>query len=162
MSFTPTNPFKKKLILSESDHYGVGLLLKEPGEQVICEFDKTEDMIFHAEFIKHAVNSYDDLNRELIVQRAKLAKAMRMQEIIADIGFYVGHRWRTLHIDICQKILEPIEGTRGLMDLIVQWASEFDAFWEELPQDDDRRENYIEVVDDFAAKRLDKLIEEAV
>jgi hypothetical protein len=135
-----------------------------PG-QVICEFDPTPEMQDHAHFVALAVNQYPNLCNqigELTASHnevsAKLSQMVRMQEIIADIGFYVGHRWRTLHVIPSQAILDCLHGSRGLMDEVVIWAKEFDAYWEALPEDHDDRENYIEVVESFAGRKFDELL----
>lgn len=169
-------PFKKKLFLSESDHVGVGLLLKAPGEQVICEFDQTEDMVLHAEYVKDAVNAYPDhlhYIEQLKAERDMLKEAIasidqnrqqasRAHEIIADLAFDLGNRWRDMQVASCQGIMDHVGGSRGLMDWIVGCAHEFDALWEALPPDDERRDDYIGEVDAFANKKFAELKLEAL
>lgn len=84
---------------------------------------------------------------------------LRRQEIIADLGFDIGYAWRTMKSDVCSKIMDNIEGSRGLMQEINRWACEFDTFWEALPEGDDRRERYIEEIFDFGAAKLQELVE---
>jgi hypothetical protein len=161
-------PFKKKLFISESNHVGVGLLLKAPGEQVICEFDQTPDMVFHAEYIKDAVNAYPDLLHENEQLKAAVAaieqnrqQAQRVHEIIADLAFDLGHTWRGMHSADCGAIMDHVGGSRGLMDWVIGCAHEFDALWEAMPADDERREDYISEIDAFGRSKLGLLQEEA-
>jgi hypothetical protein len=91
----------------------------------------------------------------LLSENNEVAKAlMRKQELIADIGFEVGHWWERTTNSGCSKIMEHCDGSRGLMQLVVEWAGEFDTFWEALDEDDDRRENYIEEIVNFTAKKI--------
>jgi hypothetical protein len=160
-------PFKKKLFLSESEHVGVGLLLKAPGEQVICEFDQTPDMAFHAEYVKDAVNAYPDLLAEREQLKAVLMhaieqqkQAQRVHEIIADLAFDLGHRWRDMPVASCQGIMDHVGGSRGLMDWLVGCAHEFDTLWEAKPEDE--QEDYIGEVDAFANRKFAELKLEAL
>jgi hypothetical protein len=158
------SPFKTPVVIQTSSNEGVGLLMKEVPGQVICEFDQTPEMQDHAHFVALAVNRFPNLCSqvgELTASHnevsAKLAKAVRMREIIADISFYVGHRWHGLTETVREYIMDDVNGSRGLMERAVDWAEEFDRFWEALPEDDERRENYISEVDEFASSKFDEL-----
>jgi hypothetical protein len=161
------SPFKTPVVIQESSNEGVGLLMKEVPGQVICEFDQTPQMREHADFVAQAVNKHAELCSELCMTTIALGdvfdreKALkRQQEIIADIGFEVGHIWRPLDIELCQAIMDKHEGSRGLMELVVDWAKEFDVFWEALPEDDERRDNYISEVSNFAVEKFNALVKE--
>lgn len=84
----------------------------------------------------------------------------RQQEIIADIAFNGGMYWQRLGSETANQVSEAIEGSRGLMQKFVQWAGEFDAFWEGLDDNDDRRQNYITEIDDFAIGKINAMIAE--
>lgn len=103
------------------------------------------------------MRSLNDVVRELTAERDKLK---REQEVLADIGFHVGHRWRELSVEVRSQIMDATEGSRGLVDNMIRWAGEFDVFWEALPEDDDRRENYISEVDDFANEKFSAMVAE--
>ncbi len=83
---------------------------------------------------------------------------LRRQEIIADIGFEMGARWGDIDVDVRCKIMEAHGGSRGLMQELNLWAVEFDAFWEALPEHDDRREDYITEIDNFACKKMNEMV----
>ncbi|RQT19423.1 hypothetical protein DF044_01810 [Burkholderia contaminans] len=138
-----SSPFKTSLILSESDHKGVGLLLKEVGEQVICEFDKTPQTQEHAIYIRDAVNEHPAL--------------LRKQEIIFDLSFTLGNRWHTFSDQLTGDILDHYDGSRGLSDLVKTWADEFDADWES--RSDDEQQNYLGDVDEFANRKIAELVD---
>lgn len=138
-----SSPFKTKLILSESDHEGTGLLLKEVGEQVICEFDRTPQMQEHAAYIKQAVNEHPEL--------------LRKQEIIFDLSFTLGNRWNTLSDQLTGDIMDHNGGSRGLCDLVKSWADEFDADWESRSEDE--QQNYLVDVDEFANRKIAELLD---
>ncbi|KGX17692.1 hypothetical protein [Burkholderia pseudomallei] len=138
-----SSPFKTPLILSESDHEGTGLLLKEVGEQVICEFDRTPQMQEHAAYIKQAVNEYPEL--------------LRKQEIIFDLSFTLGNRWNTFSDQLMGDIMDHVDGSRGVCDLVKQWVDEFDADWESRSEDE--QQNYLVDVDEFANRKIAELID---
>jgi hypothetical protein len=158
------SPFKTPVVIQESSNEGVGLLMKEVPGQVICEFDQTPQMREHADFVALAVNKFIETSSDLCMTTIALGDVRdrelalkRQQEIIADISFYVGHRWASLTDTVREYIMDDVNGSRGLMDRAVDWAVEFDAFWEALPEDDERRENYIGEVDEFASSKFDEL-----
>lgn len=158
------SPFKTPVFIQESSNEGVGLLMKEVPGQVICEFDQTPQMKEHAEFVALAVNKFIETSSDLCMTTIALGDVRdrelalkRQQEIIADISFHVGHRWHGLHEHVRQYIMDDVNGSRGLMERAVDWAEEFDRFWEALPEDDSRREDYISEVDEFASKKFDEL-----
>lgn len=95
--------------------------------------------------------------RAVTAERDKLS---REREIIADIGFSVGYKWRDLSEEVREQIVEAIEGSRGMVDNIVRWASEFDVFWEALPEFDDRRQDYISKIEDFANEKFSAMVAE--
>lgn len=84
----------------------------------------------------------------------------RQQEIIADIGFSMGHHWHSVSEKVRGGLMDHLEGSRGLMEKAVEWAVEFDTWWEALPEEDDRRQNYISEVEEFAGKKMKTLIAE--
>ena len=84
----------------------------------------------------------------------------RQQEIIADIGFNAGYHWHSVSEEARGDLIDHLDGSRGLMEKIIDWAREFDAFWEALPENDGRRENYISEVDEFAEQKLKTMIAE--
>lgn len=88
----------------------------------------------------------------------------RQQEIIADIAFVGGTYWNRLSEQARDIISEHTEGSRGLMQLFVSWAGEFDAMWEALDpgdeKDQEKLENYIGEVDDFAMQKMNVLVAE--
>lgn len=84
----------------------------------------------------------------------------RMQEIIADIAFVGGSYWNRLDTEVASRISDATEGSRGMMRRFVEWAGEFDAMWEALDEDDERRENYIGEVDDFAHMKINAMVAE--
>lgn len=84
----------------------------------------------------------------------------RQQEIIADIAFTCGAYWNRMSEKARDVVSEHTEGSRGMMAMFIEWAGEFDAMWIALDEDDDRRENYIGEVDDFAHQKMNVLVAE--
>jgi hypothetical protein len=162
------SPFKTPVVIQESSNEGVGLLMKEVPGQVICEFDQTPQMREHAEFIALAVNKFIETNSDLCMTiialgdvRDRELALKRQQEIIADFSFSMGHLWRPLHIDTCQKIMDHVEGSFGLHQRVIEWAKEFDTYWEALPEEDDRRHDFLGETDAFFTKKFEALKAEA-
>lgn len=91
---------------------------------------------------------------------AEADRLERTQEIIADVAFAGGMYWARLSEDVREQISDAIDGSRGLMQKFVAWATEFDVFWEALDEDDDRRHNYITEVDDFAIGKINAMVAE--
>lgn len=106
------------------------------------------------------MSAYSTLAQHIKGLAAERDKLNREQEIIADIGFHVGYKWRGLSEDVRNQIMDAIEGSRGLVEHIIRWAGEFDVFWEALPENDERRENYISEVDDFANEKFSAMVAE--
>lgn len=100
------------------------------------------------------------LHQALAIVGAERDKLKREREIIADIGFDVGHNWRDLSEEVREQIMEVIGGSRGLVNYIIRWAGEFDVFWEALPENDVRRQDYISEVDDFANGKFSAMVAE--
>ncbi len=83
---------------------------------------------------------------------------LRQQEIISDISYTGGYSWHSVSEDVREALMDELNGSRGLHEKFVEWAKEFDALWEALPEDDDRRQNYIAEVDNFAQAKFDGLV----
>lgn len=83
---------------------------------------------------------------------------LRQREILADIAFQSGSEWIFLNADIRTALMEELEGSRGLKDKLYEWAVKFDAFWETLPENDPRREDYITEIDTFAREQMAGLV----
>jgi hypothetical protein len=90
----------------------------------------------------------------------KKRKALaRQQEILADIAFNVGHRWVQAGREVTDRILDSLEGSRGLTGRMIEWAVEFDAAWE-AGQADLNLENYIGEIDEFSDNKFKELVRE--
>ncbi|MGN8188699.1 hypothetical protein ACTJLD_22185 [Burkholderia sp. 22088] len=78
----------------------------------------------------------------------------RQQEILADIAFEAGNRWARADSRACGKVIDALNGSRGLMEEFIDWANEFDMLWEagELDQED-----YIGELCRFADRKLTEL-----
>lgn len=95
----------------------------------------------------------------MLTTAQQLNQALRMHELIADLGFNLGNVWRPQLLEACQKVLDHVGGSRGLMERVVQWAREFDTDWEARGEAD--QENYIEDIDTFFAEKWQALKAEA-
>lgn len=89
-------------------------------------------------------------------------RLLRQQEIIADIAFNCGAYWNRMPDSACAQIMDNMDGSRSLIGQFISWASEFDVMWESLDEDDNRRENYIGEVDDFAHSKMNELVAQFV
>lgn len=85
----------------------------------------------------------------------------RQQELIAFISFEIGYRWAALGDDVASKMMDSVEGSVGMLQRAVEWAGEFDVIWESLPANDDRRQDFIAQVSDFAGDKFDRLVSNA-
>ena len=95
------------------------------------------------------------------VAAIKVYKAERQQEIISYIAFNLGLAWRhRLDVPTQKSIMDNLDGSPGLMDRVIESARKFDEFWEALPEHDERRENYIGEVSNWADKLLEELLKE--
>jgi len=86
----------------------------------------------------------------------KKRKALaRQQEILADIAFNVGHKWAQTGREVTDRILNSLEGSRGLSARMIEWAVEFDTAWEAGEVD---LENYIGEIDEFSDAKFAELV----
>lgn len=83
----------------------------------------------------------------------------RQRKILTDIGFICGSHWAGLSEATREALSEKLDGSRGLVAQIIEWAVEFDVYWEALPVHE-RRDNYISEVDDFAEAKFKTLVVE--
>lgn len=81
-----------------------------------------------------------------------------LQEILHDISFGIGARWHTLSADVASDLMDHCEGSRGLKDMCIAWANEFDTMWSSLPQS--KREDYMVDVDRFTEEKFAALVAE--
>jgi hypothetical protein len=82
----------------------------------------------------------------------------RQQEILAFIAFEVGYRWHSVGDVAHDEIMNALEGSVGMMQKAVEWAKEFDAFWEARPDDDERKQDFIGEVSEFAGGKFDAMV----
>lgn len=75
----------------------------------------------------------------------------RQQEMIHNISFRFGLEWAKLEEEFRSKVMDHVDGSRGLKDYIVLWAKQFDRNWE------DGMEDYIGKIDDFAVAKFQQL-----
>lgn len=61
----------------------------------------------------------------------ELERLRRVQTYIARGGQCVGFVWNQWSTEARAAIMEKVDGSFGLDDLIVEWAEEFDRMWEE-------------------------------
>ena len=89
---------------------------------------------------------------------------LRQQEILHDISFELGFRWAGMSVDVQERILDHVGGSRELSDMAASWAEEFDKWWEKNVDDQCRVMNadYIDAIDDFATRKVDELIKAVV
>lgn len=84
-----------------------------------------------------------------------IEKYRRLQEIIFDISFNLGCDWKALDVDFRGQIMNRVNGSRGLSDLVQQWADEFDTVWETRLSNDEH--DYIEDIGNFTYEKLGQL-----
>jgi hypothetical protein len=77
----------------------------------------------------------------------------RQQEILFDLSMNLGRKWADMNGEQCGNIIDMVQGSRGLFDLMAEWTKEFDAKWEALPVDSELREDYIGEIDEFFLKK---------
>jgi hypothetical protein len=87
-----------------------------------------------------------------------LHAAQRQHEIIYDISFYIGLRWSSIVPEFRGRLMDHLDGSRGLGDKVREWAAEFDTWWETLAEDE--QYNYMSDIDDFTQKKFDEIIAE--
>jgi hypothetical protein len=102
---------------------------------------------------QHMSNGYERPPEETVVDY------QRRQEILFDISMFLGVRWAEMKADLSDGIMELLDGSRGLFDLVVSWTEEFDRDWEHSPHDPNR--DYLESIGEFAMKKYNELVEEA-
>ncbi|RQZ70139.1 hypothetical protein [Burkholderia sp. Bp9004] len=78
----------------------------------------------------------------------------RQQEILADIAFEAGNRWARTDSTLCGKVIDALNGSRGLIEEFIDWANEFDLLWEAGELDP---EDYIGELCRFADRKLTEL-----
>lgn len=92
---------------------------------------------------------------------AQIEGYQRREEILTDIAFNCGIHWSRINAKLGGELMDHLDGSRGLHERFVQWAREFDAWWEALDEEDDRRENYLIEIDRFAKQKFDAMVVEA-
>jgi hypothetical protein len=80
----------------------------------------------------------------------------RQQEILFDIAMDVGSSWQKIDTTTRSVMMDQLNGSRGLFDLVMQWVEEFDRNWETCP--DDPNKDYLESVGIFATDKLMALV----
>lgn len=111
-----------------------------------------------ADRAKQELCDYAHVLAGIVPENDPTAALLRKQEIIADIGFEVGYAWATTSDEICSQLIDDLEGSRGLMQKVIEWANEFDLFWEGLADNDPRRENYIPEICQFSIDKFTKMV----
>lgn len=86
------------------------------------------------------------------------ASLLRKQEIIADIAFNIGAYWSKMNVHDASTIMDTLGGSRCMMQKIIEWADEFDAYWEALDPNADEREDYIGIIDGRCEEWMDQLV----
>jgi hypothetical protein len=84
---------------------------------------------------------------------------VRRQEYIAAIAMGVGFVWYQISTEVRAAIMDQVDGSSGLHDKIVEWAGEFDAYWEAhsgIAQDE-----FVNEIANFADAKIKTLIAEA-
>lgn len=101
--------------------------------------------------------SLPDLRMEIEKERDAL---LRQQEILADISWNLSTLFQSLGVPTRTALMDALEGSRGMVGKAIEWAAEFDAFWEALPVGDSRREDYYSEIDEFTDTKFKTLIAE--
>lgn len=84
----------------------------------------------------------------------------RQQEILCDITWQCSSMWRDVTEPVRSDLMDYLNGSRCLTDKMVEWAGEFDAWWEALPEDNPRREDYYVEIEQFAERKFKALLAE--
>lgn len=79
----------------------------------------------------------------------------RIGEVIASLAFSLGHDWRGMHTTNNAAIMDHVEGSFGLYQLVIDWAKDFDTAFEAKP--DEQKENFLEDIDTFYAVKMAEL-----
>lgn len=82
-------------------------------------------------------------------------------EIIFDMTWDFAHWHNKLPDNTKDTLMDYVEGSRGMMDIIVEEAKKFQAYWETLAEDSWEGSNYYELVEKALETRLAQLVVEA-
>lgn len=85
-----------------------------------------------------------------------IADYQRRQEILFDVAMELGRSYALLSESVRSQLMDQLNGSRGLFDLVVQWVEEFDREWETSENDPERQ--YLESVDEFTHAKLVELV----
>lgn len=83
----------------------------------------------------------------------------RQQEILFDIAMDLGSSWHKIDLKTRETLMDQLNGSRGLFDMVVQWVEEFDREWEASA--DDANKQYLESVNEFATNKITEMVQSA-
>ena len=81
-----------------------------------------------------------------------------VNEVIFDMSFALGLRWPQIPMETKEKLMDELEGSRGLFNWVRYTAETFEAWWVALDEQDPRREDYYGEVDAQFVIALNALI----
>jgi LmbE family N-acetylglucosaminyl deacetylase len=83
----------------------------------------------------------------------------RIAEVVAALAFNLGHEWSHTHRTVCETLIDHVQGSFGLYQLVIAWAEEFDKAYEARP--DEEKDDFLEAIDTFYAEKFAALKAEA-
>ena len=98
------------------------------------------------------------IREEMRQVQTKLDAYKRREEILSDVSFNAGYAWNSISNPVRIQVMDELQGSRGLHELFIKWAHEFDAYWEALDHRDPRKEDYFTEIDTFVSEKMNVLI----
>jgi hypothetical protein len=86
-----------------------------------------------------------------------VAVLTRRAEILFNLSFHLGGKWRSLDSLETSNIMDVLDGSRGLFDHVEGWTAQFDQEWEARAEED--KEDFLNDVDVFCDKQFEELRE---
>ena len=79
-------------------------------------------------------------------------------EVIFDMTWEVAHKWDAQPEFIRERMMDNLNGSRGLYDWLHDQANRFEEMWKNLQQDAPEREDYYLVVEKWIDDAFNKLV----
>lgn len=85
-----------------------------------------------------------------------------IMENVFEMAWLLKGRWDDLTFDVRMALIDKVQGSRGLSELVQGWAKEFEESWQLLPEDDTRRDDWFGEIGAFVDRNFNALISELV